>query len=300
MNAKSASLEQIQRWMQSVLMHPGGVVEGMKSPQSRQHLDIAQDDLESVILPSRALESSARLEIYVDAYFERLLECLREEFTATRYAVGDELFDALAFGYLQHYPSRSYTLNTLGERFPKFLAETRLHEHETPSGAAENWPDLVIELATFERVLRDVFDGLGSEGRAVLNFEKLSEISAEKWGELRLQVAPCLRLHRFDHPVHAYWSAFKNGQRPDPPALKTTCLAISRRNFVVERQELTHIEFELLSRIARGETVAEALAGTTALPGVDWKALERGVPAWFGQWTVAGFFLGCELAGVRN
>ena len=56
---------------------------------------------------------------------------LREEFTATRYAVGDELFDALAFGYLQHYPSRSYTLNTLGEQFPKFLAESRLHAHET-------------------------------------------------------------------------------------------------------------------------------------------------------------------------
>jgi hypothetical protein len=300
MNGKSASLEQIQRWMQSVLMHSGGVAEGMKSPQARQHLDIAQGDLESVILPSRALDSSARLEIYVDAYFERLLECLREEFTATRFAVGDELFDALAFGYLQHYPSRSYTLNTLGEQFPKFLAEMRLHAHETPSGAAEDWPEFVIELASFERVLRDVFDGLGSEGQAVLNFEELSEISAEKWGQLRLLVAPCLRLHRFAHPVQAYWSAFKNGQRLGPPALQTTCLAISRRHFVVERRELTQLEFELLSRIARGETVGEALAGTATLAGADWKALERGVPTWFRQWTVAGFFMGCELAGARD
>ena len=56
---------------------------------------------------SRALASDARLEIYVDAYYERLMECLREEFAATRHAVGDELFDALAFGYLQHYPSRA-------------------------------------------------------------------------------------------------------------------------------------------------------------------------------------------------
>ena len=79
--------------------------------------------------------------------------------------------------------------------------------------------------------MRDVFDGLGSEGQAVVDFEKLSEIPAEKWGELRLLVVPCLRLHRFDHPVHAYWSAFKNGQRPSPPALQTVYLAISRRNF---------------------------------------------------------------------
>ena len=28
MNAKPANLEQIQRWMQSVIMHPGGVAEG--------------------------------------------------------------------------------------------------------------------------------------------------------------------------------------------------------------------------------------------------------------------------------
>ena len=78
--------------MQSVIMHPGGVAEGIESAEARRHLDVPAGELESVVGRSRALASEARLEIYVDAYFERLLECLREEFAATRHAVGDELF----------------------------------------------------------------------------------------------------------------------------------------------------------------------------------------------------------------
>jgi hypothetical protein len=299
MNDKPANLEQIQRWMQSVLIHPGGVSEGLDSPQARQHLDLAGDELESVILPSRALASSARLEIYVDAYFERLLECLREDFTATRFAVGDALFDALAFGYLQHYPSRSYTLNTLGQQFPKFLADTRLHVHEMPSSAPPSWPEFVIELATFERLLRDVFDGPGSELAPVLDFEKLREIPPEKWGELRLTIAPCLRLHPFEHPVHAYWSAFKDHQEPGPPDSRTTWLAISRRDFVVERDELTELEFALLGRLAQGETVAGAIASAAQDGRASWELLEREIPAWFARWTAAGYFLGYELPAAR-
>ena len=121
MNPPEPNLPQIQRWMQSVITHPGGVEEGIRSETARRHLDLQPAELESIIRPSRALTSHQRLEIYVDAYYERLLECLREEYGCTRYALGDELFDALAFGYLQQHPSQSYTLNLLGASFPRYL-----------------------------------------------------------------------------------------------------------------------------------------------------------------------------------
>lgn len=176
MKPKPANLVQIQRWMQSVVMHPGGVAEGVDSAQARAHLDVPRDELPSVITRSRALDSAQRLEIYVDAYYERLLECLREEFPATRFAVGDELFHALAFGYLQHYPSHSYTLNALGHSFSRYLAESRLHERDMPSDAPESWADFVIELAQLERTLRDVFDGPGIERLTPLTAEAFSRI----------------------------------------------------------------------------------------------------------------------------
>ncbi len=296
MSARAASLEQIQRWMQSVIMHPGGVAEGVDSPEARRHLDVALADLPSVIAPSRAMESSARLEIYVDAYYERLLECLREEFTAMRTAVGDELFQALAFGYLQHYPSRSYTLNALGANFPIFLAETRLHADELPSGAGATWPDFVIELATFERLMRDVFDSPGIEGQAVLDLAALAEIPARRWGRLRLVPAPCLRLCRFQHPVHEFWAALKEGLQPSPPTPRATCLAIHRRDYIVERHEFAPVPFALLEHLVAGKTLAEAIAQVAESPQVDWPALESEIQAWFAHWTSQGFFVEAQVS----
>ncbi len=118
-------LDRIQRWMQSVLMHPGGVAEGVASAAAREHLEIGPEEIEQVVTPSRALTAMDRLSIYGNAYYARLLECMRDEFPVLAHALGEELFDAFAVGYLQKYPSRSYTLNDLATSFPRYLAETR-------------------------------------------------------------------------------------------------------------------------------------------------------------------------------
>src|SRR5690242_10389600 len=118
-------LRQIQRWMQAALMHPVGVAEGIASAEARQHIDIEPDDAERVVTRSQALTALERLAIYSYAYYARLLECVREEFPVLLHALGQEVFDAFAVGYLQKYPSRSYTLFQLGANFPRYLAETR-------------------------------------------------------------------------------------------------------------------------------------------------------------------------------
>lgn len=295
MNPKPATLDQVERWMQSIIMHPGGVAEAVASAEARRHLDVGLADLESVITRSRSLDAASRLEIYVDAYYERLFECLREEFAATRRALGSELFDAVAFGYLRHCPSRSYTLNLLGAAFPGYLAESRLHERGAPSGAAPTWGDFVVELATFERLLRDVFDGPGTEGCDVLEEARLAAIPPERWGSLRLVAAPCLRLTRFAHPVHAYWSAAKAAAEPPEVRPEVVHLAISRRAFVVEYHELSRTQFELLSRLAQGGSLEAALAEATALAAHEAAELERGVGDWFRAWTRDRFFVGLEV-----
>jgi len=291
MNGKPADLAQIQRWMQSVIMHPGGVTEGITSPQARQHIDLDPEDLAQVIAPSRSLDSAARLEIYVDAYYERLLECLREEFTATRTTVGEDLFNALAFGYLQHYPSRSYTLNLLGANLPRYLAESRLHEHDAPTDSGPNWADFVIELARFERTLRDVFDGPGSEGKPMLAASRLASIPLAAWGRVRLVAAPCLRLARFSHPVDPYWAALKRGEQPAVPGASPTCMAIHRRNYRVEPLELAPLEFELLGHLIAGARLDETLARLAESHAADLSEVENGLHDWFARWTQAGYFL---------
>ena len=111
-------LEQIRRWMQAVIVHPLGVEQGIASDDARQHVDVDAAGIERVVTRSKALSAVERLGIYGYAYYARLLECLKEEFPAVLHAVGEEAFDAFALGYLQKYPSRSYTLFELGANFP--------------------------------------------------------------------------------------------------------------------------------------------------------------------------------------
>ena len=61
-------LEQIQRWMQAVLMHPGGVAAGAESADARQHIDLASGQIDEVVRPSSTLDATERLEIYARAY----------------------------------------------------------------------------------------------------------------------------------------------------------------------------------------------------------------------------------------
>ncbi|MGD9854491.1 MAG: hypothetical protein AB7U20_06015 [Planctomycetaceae bacterium] len=72
-------LDQIQRWMQEVLMHPDGVVAGIASDRARARIDIAAGDVERVISRSAALDSVQRLAVYGNAYSARLIECLAAE-----------------------------------------------------------------------------------------------------------------------------------------------------------------------------------------------------------------------------
>jgi hypothetical protein len=291
-------LDQVQRWMQSVLMHRGGVAEGVDAAESRQHIDITLNELPSVIRPSESLSSADRLEIYVNAYHARLLECLDEEFVVTRWTLGDELFGAVAFGYLQSYPSQSYTLNQLGARFPRYLAETRLHAAGTPADAVPNWPEFVIELATLERSLYEVYDGPGTEQSGALDASRLAQLPADAWGDLRLIAAPCLRLHSFAHAVSAYWGARKDGEEPVIGGQQPTWLAINRREFVVERHELSRAQFALLNALAEGSTLSEAIEAAATLPGAASENVEAQLGPWFAGWMAAGFFVDCRMPGA--
>jgi hypothetical protein len=296
MSKPEPPLAQVQRWMQTVIMHRGGVAEGVDSPEARNCVDITLADLETMIRPSRALSSADRLEIYVNAYYARLMECLDEEFAVTRYALGNELFGAVTFGYLQSHPSQSYTLGQLGANFPTYLAQSRLHALAAPGNVGPTWVEFVIELARFERLLYEVYDGPGTEHGEALRPEDLANIALPAWEELRLVVAPCLRLEPFDHPVHEYWAARKDGGEPCPPGPLPTRLAIYRRDFVVEHRELADVEFPLLSAIAAGSTLAQAIAAAIDSSTRGGAEFEGSLAEWFRHWAADGYFIGCETA----
>jgi hypothetical protein len=286
-------LDQIQRWMQAVIMHPRGVSAGLDSTDARGHLDVDAAAVESVVSRSRSLDSVGRLEVYANAYYARLLECLREEFPALTAAVGVEAFDDLAFGYLQAFPSSSYTLNHLAERFPQYLAETR--PERDAGNSQSDWADLLVDLAMLEVQFSQVFDGPGIEKTPLLTAESLQAIAPEGWPEARLIPAPCLRVVEFRFPLDAYYTALRRNESPPLPVPEPSWMAITRRDYVVRRHVVSRPQAVLLQAILRGQPIGKAIEQAAEF-AEDLEALAGQLRKWFQTWTGAGFFVRVETA----
>jgi hypothetical protein len=306
MSSQSRELDRVQRWMQTVIMHADGVAQGIDSEEARRQIDVTADSVEQVVTRSRNQTAIQRLEIYGNAYYARLLECLRDEYPALSYALGQKVFDGFAFGYLQAYPSQSYTLANLGSNFPRYLEETRPeddHKDEDESGQP-SWPEFMIDLARLERTYAEVFDGPGVEGKPLLRTDDLLAVPQQRWHEVTLIPVECLRLTSYRFPVHEYATSVRQKQDPVPPAAVDTWLAITRRDFIVRRSPQSRIQFELLRCLAAGETLGESIgqaAGVTNAAaddddtGADTEEFAANLNAWFHDWTAAGFFHRVEL-----
>ncbi len=289
-------LGKIQRWMQAAIMHPVGVQQGIASPEARRHIDVVPNEAEQVIGRSRALTALERLAIYGHAYYARLLECLREEFPVLMHALTQDVFDAFAVGYLQKYPSRSYTLVQLGSKFPQYLAETRPDAAEG-NGLPADWPDFLIDLATLELTFNEVFDGPGAEGESLLDPDQLRAIAPDRLSEARLVGVSCLRLLALRYPVHKYFTAVRRQQDPSPPGPAETYLAITRRRYVVRHYELSAPAFQLLRALLAGEPLGQAISRVLNTAGPDLDSLANNLRAWFHDWAAEGLFRAVELVG---
>jgi len=287
MTQSSFTLLRVQAWMQSILMHQGGIAHAIGA--AGQHLPLDLADLASVIAPSEKLSSLERLEIYARAYYVRLVECLRDEFPILAKAIGEETFDQFALDYLERNPSYSYTLSELGSRFANFLAETR-PPSEQPGSA--DWCDFFVDLARLEWTFQEVFDGPGIEGQPPLDGAELAKVPPEQWPIVRLIPAPCLRLLQFRFPVARYYQSLRNGTEEFIPVPESTFLIITRRDFVCRHYEVNSTQFELLSALVSGQTIGEAVASLLTRSqshGTD--PSDQSIHAWFRDWAREGLFI---------
>jgi len=83
-----------------------------------------------VIRGDERLSALQRLKIYADAYFYRLLDCLKEDFPATA-AVTGEAFAGLVRAYLDEHPPTEPSIFYAGRHLADFVGNHAL---------AERWP----------------------------------------------------------------------------------------------------------------------------------------------------------------
>jgi len=280
----------LQRWMQSVIVHPHGIEAGVASSEATDLIDGSAENVEGVILPSSQQTSLDRLRIYGNAYFGRLLECLRSQYPAVRHAAGDEAFDGLAFGYLVSHPSQTYTLAALGKSFESYLRQTRPARSEESTSDAFDFADFLIDLARLETVYNEVFDGPGPERVPSLSADALTGLTPEQFADSVLKCHACVRLLQLHFPVHEYATAVRRGAVPAPPVPRTVWLVVTRRDYVVRRFELTQPQYQLLSALSQNQTVGVALQSLCSDPTFDPRTLKEDLKTWFRDWTAAPLF----------
>ncbi len=265
-------LARTQRWMQAFILANGEDEDAVLAETVQA--EIPADAALRLVLPSDTLTPLERLGIYRGMYLARLEEALAGDYPAVQHFLGEAAFSELVARYVDQYPSRSYTLNRLGDHFPAFVAtQTDLPKHE-----------FVCELARLELAVTEVFD---AEDTPVLTAAEISAIPPDAWENARLKPVSALRLLTFQYPVSAYLGAVDEENSVPRIRQKENWLVIYRNDCSLYRDGLSRPAFDLLSGLVAGVPVGQAIASVAAS--------DKKLFGWFREWMTSGLFQSVEI-----
>lgn len=274
-------LDRMQRWFQAVVVHPGSPEDGVGSPEASRELQAEQ--VGEVILPSRTLEPVERLGIYHGMYLLRMRDALLGDYPALEHFLGEGNFTRLVSEYVQAHPSRSHTLNRLGDQLPEFIA----------SRADVPRREFCADLARLERAISEAFDAPETPPLAQ---EAIASIPPDGWERARFETIPAFQLLALRYPANAYVQSVRDEDHDHHPKarLKPEWVAVYRRDYTVYRLDLTKPAHELLADLARGERLGDAIAAALKRPARR-RPAEDDLFRWFREWVGGGVFAAVRL-----
>lgn len=278
--ATDPSLERIQRWMQACILDQGTAEQAIASKPAQAAIPAEQ--ARKIVLPSKTLSALERLDVYRDMYLLRMEEALSIDYPSLKHYLGPGDFMRLVARYVEVYPSRNYSLNRLGDHLPEFIATLA----DLPR------QEFCHDLARLEYALTVVFDAAETPP---MKPEAVRAVRQDAWENARLKPVEAFRLLECRYPVSRYIGAVDK-ENPFPRLVrKKTWVVAYRRNYDLHRMDLTQPAYELLSALACGKTVGEAIVAVLTRkwrPAVKQSQLFE----WFRDWMAEGLFRAVELA----
>lgn len=254
-------LESLQRLLLRLITTPA---QGPREPESERA--IVPDGVESLIVGDRRLSARRRLEIYADAYFERLLAVMREDFPATRTVVGDDRFSVLMREYLAAHPPTEPSVFHVGRHLPQFLADHRGVEQ------------FVAELARLERTTIDVFHGPEA---IALTAETMRATAPERWPTLMMRTHPALKILDCKFAVGPLLRAISERAPWSTPGRKPASILVWRQASQVFYRTLERGEREALNVAAEPASFAAICSAASAkIEGDAVEAINRMLVRW--------------------
>lgn len=274
-------LASLQRWMQSVVVHPGTTEQALRSRDAALHLKPAR--LESVLLPSKTLSAAERIAIYQEMYPLRMRDALAADYPGLEHYLGDRFWDFVT-AYTSAHPSKGYTLNRLGDHVPEFLGRQKKLK---PRGFLE-------DLARLELAITECFD---APEAGLLRAEEIERIEPARLARMKLVTAPSLRLVELEWNAADYLDTIRDEEHRHPkPRRARSFAAVVRRQYAVYRFPLTEPAFLVLSDLRDGRSISNVVERALSRRGSR-RASADDFPRWFRQWTSEGAFSG--LRDVR-
>jgi hypothetical protein len=231
-------LKELQSLLYRLITAPSGVAEGLAA----EHLGAG--GLDAVVLGDERLSAEARVDIYANMYFYRILDALKEDFPATLAVLGGDNFHNLVTGYLLEYPPTEPSISHCGRHLADYL-----RDHPMREDAA-----FIADLAKLERAVVEVFHG--PEAPA-LDPESLRAIAPADWPAMKLAIQPSAQILALDWQVSELLRAVEE-DRPWKPAGQGAVKVLAwRRDARVHYRDLDLVEANALEAASRGATFAE-------------------------------------------
>lgn len=220
---------------------------GLDDLQARfmRYLQYADNAIAQDIVGEAEGQRERRMSIYFNAYRIRLRGSIEIDHPVLSVYLGDEGFERLAAAYISRHPSSETSLRHFCDALPRFLQDEEPYRHKGE----------LFEIATFERLLMEVFDA--ADANAV-SIDVLSNLEMDQWPALQFAFHPGIRLYVTPWNSVEIWQALHANNTP-PPAQEVTTqawLLWRNRESLTEFRSLPVDEYEVLKLALSGASFA--------------------------------------------
>jgi hypothetical protein len=269
----------------------------MQPLSTRDNMKRGAEDGVALVKSNSRLTAFERLEIYNRSYWSRVLDAFSEDFPGVHALLGAKRFDLLRRSYLHDCPSRSFTMRDLGRHLVEWMAAH-------PALAGPNHA-IALSMAKLEWAEIECFDGA--------EHERLTpeDIAAIDPGSL-LQLRPHLRLIEAAHFVDSLVIEIRESAKRHAGVPRTLTqqriertksaspvyLAIHRFELVVHYKRLDAEMFRLLSSLATGATIADAIGFAYSASPLTAEQCQQHIQNTFALFAALGWF--CKPSAPSN
>jgi hypothetical protein len=234
-------------------------------------------DLTRSIASEPGIEPLARIGVYADAYWLRLLEVLVADFPILARVLGEDRFASAARDYLAAHPSAEPSVRFLGRTFAPFIE------------CQDDLPAYCGAIARLEWAMNDVFDAADS---GVIDAVELREFVAEEWPDVRFTPINAISILTEQWPIQRLWSGEDAGSLVQR---ETTICVWRARDYEVRHIALDACEAHGMKMMLAGDTFSRICAAYEAL-APDEAAREVGIvlARWFARGIIAGLSIAPE------